>query len=415
MTGMSNRELTGRLRAGGLPEPPADLLEHLKSEIPDDLAVGGDGLRLAERSERPRVVGIRQITLLAASLLVVVGTGFLAFTVLAPERSFLDRTTYEKVPEAYVVTVPPRIFVAAKREEQATEMQNAPVLAKRASGATVQPVIAEDMTTVTSGEPLAETTADPRRATRTGRTRVPPRALGGDNETDTVGAVQKDKAEVAAAAAPAAMNIVATAGKGAGTTAPAIPTAVALPASSGFGAGSPAAVDGLLVESRKTAASVVATHQEGDTARHEALAETGTAGTGAEVAGRSRAAAPARPYLVIANQADQAVILRDEKFATTAPGISLTVVPAGDGHEPAITLRDGQGRSLAAAGVTFTARSDGRVVVTHSGRDGVVRVALSGGEYRVEVRVTIASEPAVAMLHVDAAGWHVFPAPPASH
>ena len=118
MTRISDRELKDRLRAAGRPEPPANLLEQLKSEIPDNLAVGGDGLRLAGRSERPRVVGIRQVTQLAASLLVVVGTGFLAFTVLAPERSYLDRTAFDQVPEAYVVTVPPRIFVAAKREQQ---------------------------------------------------------------------------------------------------------------------------------------------------------------------------------------------------------------------------------------------------------------------------------------------------------
>jgi len=435
MTRISDRELKDRLRAAGRPEPPANLLEQLKSEIPDNLAVGGDGLRLAGRSERPRVVGIRQVTLLAASLLVVVGTGFLAFTVLAPERSYLDRTAFDQVPEAYVVTVPPRIFVAAKREQQAVAMQDASDLAKQTSTTPRRPALAEEgspgvigplgdgktadslvvrpvnKVAETAGAILADTTADSRRAIRTEKTTASIGALGGENEADTVGAVRKDKAEVAAAA-------------------PAAAPAIALPASPGLGAGSPAGVKDLPMESRKTAGSVVATRQEADaarsqhpnetartlsdSARRQTADETGTAGAGAEFAERARADAPARPAMANANQADRAVILRDEKLATTGPGVSLTVVPAGDGHEPAILLRDGQGHPVAAARVTVTARSDGRVVGTHSDRHGLVRAALTEGEYRVEIRITAASEPVVATLHVDAAGWHVFPPSPAS-
>lgn len=424
MNGMSNRELRGRLRTGGLPEPPADLLARLKSEIPDDLAVGGDGLRLAARQERPRVFGIRQVTLLAASLLVVVGTGFLAFTVLAPERSFLDRTAYDKVPEAYVVTVPPRIFVAGKQEHQIMAVQSAPALAKGASGTARQPVVAEEKATVITGA-----VGDDRAADSLG-------ALRAENATETARALRDGKAVVAAGAAPGAVDIVVA-------TAP----AVALPSSPGLGAGSPAAEKDLPEESRKTTSSVVDSRQEADAAGHQA----------SDTAGRTRADAVALAEASTDNQARPAPILREEKLDQTAAApaphpastharrlqpeaagrsavekttggavpegdqwslagrvaagqrVSLTVMPAGDGIAPALVLRDPQGRPVAAARVTFTAMRDGRILLTRSDRDGVVRAALAAGEYHVEIRTAAASEPVIATLHADPAGWHLAP------
>jgi hypothetical protein len=111
MSKVSRRALTRLLVLRRTVEPPADLADRIKAEIPDFAAVGGTGLR-AERvaGMPPREASYRPLLLVAATLIVVVGVGFIAAHLLEPPTELARDVALGGVTviDDIVVTVPPR-------------------------------------------------------------------------------------------------------------------------------------------------------------------------------------------------------------------------------------------------------------------------------------------------------------------
>ena len=114
MRRISDREITRRLAKRAGPEPPPDLVDRIKAEIPDVLQVGGAEPRPeGVRGFPPRAPALRPLWLLAASLLVVIGAGFVAVRFLTPRSDLAREIALGGVVRIndIVVTVPERSTV----------------------------------------------------------------------------------------------------------------------------------------------------------------------------------------------------------------------------------------------------------------------------------------------------------------
>ena len=107
----TDEEIERLLRASRHGAPPADLARRIKDEIPDHLDMGGRALELG-RDGRGSALwpSSRPVWLLAASLLLVVGVGFVAIQLIAPVRDLARQIALDgvAVPEPYEIVVPPR-------------------------------------------------------------------------------------------------------------------------------------------------------------------------------------------------------------------------------------------------------------------------------------------------------------------
>lgn len=111
MSKLSSRELAKLLASRRTVEPPVDLADRIKAEIPEFAAGGGLGLepdRVAGMP--PREAGYRPFLLLAATLLVVIGVGFIAAHLMEPPAHLARDVALGgmTVIDDIVVTVPPR-------------------------------------------------------------------------------------------------------------------------------------------------------------------------------------------------------------------------------------------------------------------------------------------------------------------
>ncbi len=101
--------------------PPTGLADRIKSEIPDYLEVGGSAPQ-ARRGGLGAVLrfSTRPLWLLAASLLVVIGVGFVAVQLIQPAHNLSREIALEgvAVPEPYEIVVPPRWSVEPGRAPQ---------------------------------------------------------------------------------------------------------------------------------------------------------------------------------------------------------------------------------------------------------------------------------------------------------
>ena len=107
----SEEELVKRLTRRPDQRPPEGLAERIRAEIPDPLAVGGAALRAGgATAAETRAASYRPFMLIAASLLVVVGVGFVAARLLRPPDDLAREIALSGVTviDDIVVTVPPR-------------------------------------------------------------------------------------------------------------------------------------------------------------------------------------------------------------------------------------------------------------------------------------------------------------------
>lgn len=113
MKKLTNREIRRLLSARGTLEPPDDLPGRIKAEIPDVLHVGAAGPEPERSHMILPVAGVRSLWLIAASLLVVIGAGFVALRVLGPSEDIAERIALDGVTVVrdVVVSVPERSTV----------------------------------------------------------------------------------------------------------------------------------------------------------------------------------------------------------------------------------------------------------------------------------------------------------------
>jgi len=123
MKKLTDREIERLLSARGTSEPPGGLAQRIKAEIPEVLQVGGTGLEPENVRAMPaRSAGFRPLWLIAASLLVVIGAGFMAVRLLGPSEDLARQIALAGVTviEDVVVTVPER--GAAEKEKLGSAM-----------------------------------------------------------------------------------------------------------------------------------------------------------------------------------------------------------------------------------------------------------------------------------------------------
>jgi hypothetical protein len=111
MKRVTDDEIARLLRTPRHGAPPAGLAERIKAEIPEYLEVGGRSLGPQARGfRRLRLLGSRPVWLLAASLLVVIGVGFVAVQLYPPARNLAREIALDGVvvPQPYEIVVPPR-------------------------------------------------------------------------------------------------------------------------------------------------------------------------------------------------------------------------------------------------------------------------------------------------------------------
>jgi Carboxypeptidase regulatory-like domain len=125
MKRLSDRQIRRLLSARATPEAPAGLADRIKAEMPELLKVGGAGPRPAGApGVPPRSPALRPLWLLAASLLVVIGVGFVAVRLFTPPSDIAREIALGGVVriEDIVVTVPERSTV-----EKRTAASGSPV------------------------------------------------------------------------------------------------------------------------------------------------------------------------------------------------------------------------------------------------------------------------------------------------
>jgi hypothetical protein len=123
MKKLTAKEIERLLSAWGTSEPPEGLADRIKAAIPGVLQVGGTGLEpQSARVMPPRPAGLRPFWLIAASLLVVVGAGFMVVRLLGPSENLAQRIALDGVTviKDVVVTVPERSTV--ERQKLASTM-----------------------------------------------------------------------------------------------------------------------------------------------------------------------------------------------------------------------------------------------------------------------------------------------------
>ena len=123
MKKLTDKEIRRLLSARGTPEPPGGLADRIKAQIPEVLQVGGTGLEpQSARMMPPRSAGLRPFWLIAASLLLVIGAGFMVVRLLGPSEDLAQRIALDGVTviKDVVVTVPERSTV--ERQKLASAM-----------------------------------------------------------------------------------------------------------------------------------------------------------------------------------------------------------------------------------------------------------------------------------------------------
>ena len=140
MKKLTDKEIRRLLSARGTLEPPEGLADRIKAEIPEVLQVGGTGLEPENgRTMPPRSAGLRPFWLIAASLLVFIGAGFMVVRLLGPSENLARRIALDGVTviEDVVVTVPERSTV--ERQKLASAMTMRQVHRRRGSGTAAPP------------------------------------------------------------------------------------------------------------------------------------------------------------------------------------------------------------------------------------------------------------------------------------
>jgi hypothetical protein len=173
MKRITDREIRRLLSTRGVPEPPPDLADRIKGEIPDVLRVGGPEPRPeGVRGFPPPVPALRRSWLLAASLLVVIGAGFVAVRVFAPTSDLAREIALGGVVRIkdVVVTVPERSTVETMNlaksgvPHQAVALESPSAPKSAAKGFAAKPALTESAP-VTASRPtgsLALTVTDGR-------------------------------------------------------------------------------------------------------------------------------------------------------------------------------------------------------------------------------------------------------------
>jgi hypothetical protein len=173
MKRITDREIRRLLSARGVPEPPPHLADRIKGEIPDVLQVGGPEPRPeGVRGFPSRTLALRRSWLLAASLLVVIGAGFVAVRVFAPTSDLAREIALGGVVRIkdVVVTVPERSTVETMNlaksgvPHQAVALESPSAPKSAAKGFAAKPALTESAP-VTASRPtgsLALTITDGR-------------------------------------------------------------------------------------------------------------------------------------------------------------------------------------------------------------------------------------------------------------
>jgi len=186
MSKLSNRELERLLAARRAVEPPPDLAARIKGDIPTLPSIDGVGPgREGVAGLPPRDAGYRAFLLLAATLLVVIGVGFIAAHLLEPPADLARDVALGglTVVDDIVVTVPLRADVDESAGPGTGGLRGDPHGAST-SGPGAAPVAAADAVTVVvrraNGAPCSGAVVSLRRTDVTTRWR-------GDIATDAAG------------------------------------------------------------------------------------------------------------------------------------------------------------------------------------------------------------------------------------
>jgi hypothetical protein len=117
MRKLTDRKIKRLLSTFGTPEPPPGLAERIKAEIPEVLQTAGGRSPEGARGFPPRPNVLRPLWLVAASVLLMIGAGFMVAHLLAPPEDLARRIALDGVTviKDVVVTVPERSTVAKKQ------------------------------------------------------------------------------------------------------------------------------------------------------------------------------------------------------------------------------------------------------------------------------------------------------------
>jgi hypothetical protein len=144
MKKLTNRKIKCLLSTGGTPEPPPGLAERIKAEIPEVLQLGGAG-RSPEgvRGLPARSHVLRPLWLVAASLLLMIGAGFMVTRLLAPPEDLARRIALDGVTviKDVVVTVPARRGVEKQEMAMSQSSGPAPAAGLRSAGSPASSVV----------------------------------------------------------------------------------------------------------------------------------------------------------------------------------------------------------------------------------------------------------------------------------
>jgi hypothetical protein len=113
MTKLTPGQVRRLLSRRETPEPPEHLADRIKAEIPEALPASAAGLEPARTRTVPQSVGHRSLWLVAASLLVVIGAGFMVLRLVGPSESLSRKIALDGVTviKDVVVIVPERSTV----------------------------------------------------------------------------------------------------------------------------------------------------------------------------------------------------------------------------------------------------------------------------------------------------------------
>jgi hypothetical protein len=117
MKKLSDKQIARALSQRGTPEPPPGLARQIKAEIPGQIEVGGGAFERTGAGDAVRFGGLRPLWLIAASLLVVIGAGFMALRLLTPPADLSREIALGGVTRIteVVVTVPERSTVEGQK------------------------------------------------------------------------------------------------------------------------------------------------------------------------------------------------------------------------------------------------------------------------------------------------------------
>ncbi|OFV82450.1 MAG: hypothetical protein A2Y78_02160 [Acidobacteria bacterium RBG_13_68_16] len=162
MKKLTDREIRRLLSVRGTLEPPDGLPGRIKAEIPDVLHVGAAGLEPERSRMIPPVAGVRSLWLIAASLLVVIGAGFVVLRLLGPSEDLARRIALEGVTvvKDVVVSVPERSTVERQKLASAMTMAKSTTKRERQKGPqSTKPAAKVESATTTQVQPPADAEA----------------------------------------------------------------------------------------------------------------------------------------------------------------------------------------------------------------------------------------------------------------